>query len=163
MSDKQSTYDKLMNKNKKNKKNKKKTIITLKKPKKKITSSTFYSPGKTTKLRAIHVNPSAKNSSFKDVKTKIENIQNTMKEIKDDLLTENTFTEEEEEEIYWSLINTENDIDELITDTKENIDDFLGRDVKNQLDDYYERLPAHTKNVMDKMGNPVQFKNKIKF
>lgn len=159
MSDKQSTYDKLMNKNKK----KKKTIITLKKPKKKITSSTFNSPGKTTKLQAIHVNPSAKNSSFEDVKTKIKNIQNTVEEIKYDLSTKNTFTEQEEEEIYWSLINTENGIDKLIMDTKENIDDFLGRDVKNHLDDYYERLPAHTKNVMDKMGNPVQFKNKIKF
>lgn len=171
MSENESTFDKLMKKRKNNPKTtiilkpKKKTNENMPKKKSKVTVHDFQSPGNTTTLRAVHNNtgnkPSSSRKLFNKMKSKINDINNNINELKR-MESDEKFTPEEKRMLYDLLIDSENQIDNIACDLDkfEFNTEFLDNEYDNLTEDTKKRMQG---NPVPKDNSPIYFKHKIKF
>ena len=146
---------------------KKKTTIILKRKKKsKVTVNDFQSPGNTTTLRAVHINtgnkPSSSRKLFNKMKSKINDINNNINELKR-MESDEKFTPEEKRILYDLLIDSENQIDNIACDLDkfEFNTEFLDNEYDNLTEDTKKQMQGNP--VPPKDNSPVYFKHKIKF
>ena len=148
---------------------KKKTTIILKRKKKsKVTGNVFLSPEKNTELHAVHINtdnkPSSSRKLFNKMKSKINDINNNINELKlKRMESDEKFTPEEKRILYDLLIDSENQLDNIACDLDkfEFNTEFLDNEYDNLTEDTKKQMQGNP--VPPKDNIPVYFKHKIKF